>query len=1068
MNKQFLLLLVLMTFGTATLWAQNVVTGKVTDDQGEGLPGVNILVTGSQQGTVTDLDGNYSIEVPEGGSLTYSFIGYLDQRLEIGDRSVVDVSMEADIQQLTEVVVTALGVERETRALGMSVTEVDGENFTRARENNLANALAGRVAGVNVTQIASGPAASSRVVIRGSKTLGSNLNQPLYVVDGVPMTNVNNGQAGLWGGTDNGDGMSSINPDDIESTTVLKGASAAALYGSRAANGVILITTKKGTKRQGIGIEFNSNYVFDKINDQRDMQQTHGFGGYTGPDLATQVAEKPTNPNDATDLSNAQGWWNRSGWGPRFDGSPVLHWDGIVREYSNQGDNWKRYFETGSTWTNSLALTGGSGDQNFRFSVADLRNDGVVPNSGFDRFNASLSTNSKFGEKVTLSANIMYSNEEAQNRPRLSDSPGNGVLSMWYIPNDQNVNMFRGDPEKLGAVPSVEDQIAQGITVIGNKPPGNEYSDSPNLWQQNPYWTAYQFRQDDTRDRVITNARLRYDITDFLYVQGRAGMDWYTTRSTHLTPQGTYYRTGGNMNERETRVRETNLEWIVGYNEAFGNINVNAFAGGNRMRTKWERITATGDGFNVPFHAAINNASLRNFGFGFSENGINSLFASAEVSWNNYLFVTGTWRRDWFSQLDPDGNSIDYPSVGASFVFSDAVTMPDWFSFGKVRASWGEVGNANSVGPYETRLTYSLGNEHLGSPTGFFSSGSNLPNRNLIPFTSSEWEIGFDVRFFEGRLGVDFAYYDQKTTEDIVRANVSRASGFRTTTVNLGEITNNGIELLLTGTPIRGELTWNVSLNLAKNNNEVVSIIEGQDELFVEETRTRFAGVFHIVGEPYGTIKGQIQKRSPDGQLVYDVSGSPVTTGDYQIIGNGVPDFTGGLNNDFSWRNFTLGALIDFKSGGDIYSGTNLRMTQAGFTKQSLVGRDGEQPLMINGVVETSPGVFEPVNRQLTGGEVPRYYGRLGENVQDHWIYDASFIKLRQVVLTYDIPKSLIDRTPLQGASLSFVGRNLAVIHSNVDNIDPEATYTSSNGQGLDYFGMPAVRSYGFNLNVKF
>jgi hypothetical protein len=343
-----------------------------------------------------------------------------------------------------------------------------------------------------------------------------------------------------------------------------------------------------------------------------------------------------------------------------------------------------------------------------------------------------------------------------------------------------------------------------------------------------------------------------------------------------------------------------------------------------------------------------------------------------------------------------------------------------------------------------------------------------LPNRALVPFTSSEFEVGFDIMFFDGRLGLDFTYYDQETTDDIVNANVSRTSGFNTTTVNLGEITNNGIEILLTGTPMRGEFTWDVSLNFAKNNNEVVSLIEGQNSLFVEETRTRFAGVFHEVGQPYGVIKGQIQKRSPDGQLVFVVNGAPVTTGDYEIIGFGVPDFTGGLNNDFSWKNFRLGVLIDFKSGGDIYSGTNLRLSQAGHTTETLAGREGEAPLMINGVVVTAPGVFEHVNRELTGGEVANYWTRVGENVQDHWIYDASFVKLRQVVLSYQLPKSWMDRTPLQGASLSFVGRNLAIISRNVPNVDPEASYTSSNAQGLDYFGMPATRSYGFNLNVKF
>ncbi|MDN5213427.1 SusC/RagA family TonB-linked outer membrane protein [Fulvivirgaceae bacterium BMA12] len=1073
MNKQLLLLLLVLSFGIAPLQAQNVVTGKITDDLGQSLPGVNVQITGTQRGTVSDSNGAYSIDVPDGASLSFSFIGFLDQRQEVAGRSIVNVTLEADVRQLSEVVVTALGVERQIKALQSSVTQVDGENFTMARENSLVNQLAGRVAGVNVSNISSGPAGSSRVVIRGAKTLGSNLNQPLYVVDGVPMTNNNNGQAGLWGGTDRGDGMTSINPDDIESTTVLKGASAAALYGSRAANGVILITTKKGTNRKGIGVEFNSNYVFETINDQRDFQTSHGSGAVVGPTLEERVATKATDPNNPSDLTNAFSGWGRQAWGPRFDGSQVLHWDGVVREYSYQGDQWDKFFETGYTWTNSLAFSGGNEKQNFRLSLADLRNESVVPNSGFDRFNASLSTQSKFGDKLSLSANILYSHEDAQNRPRLSDSPGNGILGMYYIPGDMDILTYIGDPSKPGAVPSEEQQAAQGITIVDGKSPGEEFQQSTNLWGQNPYWAVHQFVDSDIRDRVIGNGRLRYDITDFLYVQGRAGIDWSTQRRTNLTPQGTGYQRGGSMNEEETRVRETNLEWIVGYDETFGKLGVNAFVGGNRMRASWERIGANGNGFNVPFFAAINNAEQRNFSFGFNENGINSIFASGEVSWNGFLYVTGTWRRDWFSQLNVNNNSIDYPSVGLSFVVSDAVdVLPDFISFAKVRAAWGEVGNANSVGAYQTRLTYSLKNPHLGRPVASFSSAGgnrgNLPNANLVPFTSRELEFGFDVRFFNNRLGLDFAYYDQKTTDDILNAGISEASGFGTTSVNLGEISNKGIEILLSGTPIEGEVTWNVSLNFAKNDNEVVSLIEGQDELFVEEPRTRSAAVFHVVGSPYGTIRGRVQKTSPDGRLVFDENGTPITTNDFEIIGNGVADFTGGINNDLSWKNFNLGFLIDFKSGGDIYSGTNVRMTQAGYHKQTLQGREGEAPLTVTGVIETSPDVFEPFTKTLTPGEAQNYWNQLGNRAQENFIYDASFVKLRQVVFGYQLPQKWLANTPLRSVSLSFVGRNLAIIHSNVDNIDPESTYSSNNAQGLDYFGMPATRSYGFNLRAKF
>ena len=1063
-------LILLILLGSSQMYAQQQVKGRVTDDQGSGLPGVNILIGGTLNGTVSDVEGNFMVEVSSGDSLRFSFVGYQDHTIPIGSQSEVSIIMHPDLKQLNEVVVTALGVEREIRALQSSVTQVEGKNFTKARENSLPNALAGRVAGVNVTKIASGPAASTRVVIRGAKSLGNTLNQPLYVVDGMPITNVNMGQAGLWGGSDQGDGLSSINPDDIESTTVLKGASAAALYGSRAANGVILITTKKGQGHKGIGVEFNSNFVLETVNDLRgQMQESHGYGGYAGPELATQVAVKPVDPNNPTDWKNATGLWNNTGWGPRLDGSPVLHWDGKVRAYSDQGDNWKRFYETGYAMTNSLGFTAGNGQQNFRFSVSDLRSEGVVPNSGFDRFNASLSTDSEFGEKLILSASIMYSNEEAKNRPRVSDFPGNTTFFMYSLPNDQNVDWLRGEPTKLGAVPSIEDQIEQGIVIFDNKAPGEEFQNTSSLWIQNPWWSAYQFENSDTRDRVIANARLRYNITDFLYIQGKAGLDWWTSRGTGLIPQGTGFRRQGQMTESETRVRETNLEWIVGYHEEFNKVGINVFAGGNRMRANWEQISAIGIGFINPFLAAINNTEQRDFGYDFRENGINSLFASGEFSWNHYLYLTATWRRDWFSQLDPEKNSIDYPSIGASFVFTDAFgSFPRWLSFGKFRISWGEVGNASSVQPYSTRLNYSVGDSHLGRPTAFVSTGSDLPNRDLIPYTSAEIELGFDLRFFNNRLGLDIAYYHQKTSNDILKANISEASAFETTVLNIGEVTNRGFEVLLHGIPIQGAFTWNVSLNFAQNNNEVVSLIEGQDRLFVEEPRTRSAGIFHVVGQPFGVIMGISQKQSPDGNPVFDEHGSPLTTGEYQLLGYGVPDLTGGINNDFRWKNISLGVLIDFKAGGDVYSGTNAGLTWLGHTTKSLIGREGEAPLMIEGVTEAAPGIFEPVNRRLTGGEVPRYYERLFFNAQEHWVYDASFVKLRQVVLTYDFPARWVNRLPLHNASFSLVGRNLAIIHRNVPNTDPEASYSSSNAQGLDFFGLPSTRSYGFNLNLRF
>ncbi|NND33402.1 MAG: SusC/RagA family TonB-linked outer membrane protein, partial [Saprospiraceae bacterium] len=1048
MKQNYVLILFLLAC-CGFAYGQQQVRGTITNSEdGEPMIGVTILEKGTTNGTVTDFDGSYSISVQQGAVLEFSYTGFDAQEVEVAGQSEINLLMTPGIQ-LQEVTVTALGIERSTKALQYSVTDVGGEKFQEAREVNVANALSGRIAGVNVSKIASGPAGSSRIVIRGNASLQGN-NQPLYVIDGIPMDNSGFGQAGIWGGRDEGDGLSSINPDDIQSITVLKGASAAALYGSRAANGVINIVTKQGKQRKGIGVEFRSNYTFDQINDLREYQTEYGQGDFVSTD--------PTNP-DATRIAvaprtQAEGTgWNARSWGPRLGSGTFVAFDGQSRPYVDAGDNYPRFYRTGSTLTNSLSLTGGSATQNFRFSVADLRNQAIVPNSGFDRTNVSLSTNSKFGEKLTLTAKVLYSHEEAKNRPYLSDSPANGILSMYYVPRNSNIDWYRGDPDKLGAVPSglSDDSYTAWGKSIGEELPAGEHN-----WHQNPWWTSYQFDNDDNRDRLITSGQLRYDITNWLYVQGRAGMDWYTRRETDLVPQGTSYQRGGSLTEGEDRVREINLEYMLGVDKSFGDFSVNAFFGGNRMRRNNERISANGSGFNVPFFEAINNTVTRNFGYGFSENGINSIFGSAEIGYNNYLYLTGTMRKDWFSVLNPENNSILYPSLGLSFVFTDALKIPtsSALSFGKFRASWAQVGNV-TIGAYSTNLTYSLKQSHAGYTLASFSSagGNNgsIPNPNLKPLTSTEVEFGFDLRFFNNRLGLDLTYYRQKTTEDILNATISRTSGFGSTLVNLGEMRNNGIEILLTGSPIRSALTWDVSFNIAKNENEVVSLIEGTDELVIEEPRTRTVFTKHIVGYPFGTITGLIHKTSPSGELVYDANnGSPIQSDGYEIIGNGIADWTGGLNNSFSYKNFNLDFLIDFKIGGDIYSGTNVRLTQAGLTEISLQGREGKDPLVVSGVTQTGTNddgspIYSPFNQTLTPSEARSYWGN-ASRTSEVFTYDASFVKFRQVSFGYNFSRSFLDKTPLTNLRLSFVGRNLAILFKNTPNIDPESSYNNNNG----------------------
>jgi hypothetical protein len=534
------------------------------------------------------------------------------------------------------------------------------------------------------------------------------------------------------------------------------------------------------------------------------------------------------------------------------------------------------------------------------------------------------------------------------------------------------------------------------------------------------------------------------------------------------------------MTEREFRVREINMEWMLGFNKDFGKLNINAFAGGNRMRRDYETIQANGNGFNVPFFPAINNAAARNFGYGFNESGINSLYGSLEFGYGGFLYLTGTARNDWFSVLNPAYNSILYPSVGASFVFTEAFSnMPSWLSFGKLRASWAQVGNV-TVNPYQTILTYSLKDPHLDRPMASFSTagGNNgsIPNPAIQPLTSTELEFGLDLRFFTNRLGLDITYYRQKTTDDILNATISRASGFGSTIVNLGELRNNGIEILLTGTPITGDFTWDISANFAKNENEVVSLIEGSTELVLEEPRTRNVFIKHIVGYPFGMITGRVQRTTADGQPIFFSDGRPVGSTGYEIIGNGIADWTGGVNNSFTYKNFNLTFLVDIKVGGDIFSGTNSRLVGAGLHKMTLQGRQGEEPLTVSGVTQTGTDangnpVYEPFNKTLTPGEAQNYWSSVqGEAnaVTPMFMYDASFAKLRQVTFGYNFPRTILAKTPFQTLNLSFVGRNLAILFKNIDNIDPESAYSNSNSQGLDYFGMPAVRSFGFNLRAGF
>ncbi|MDF9797036.1 TonB-linked SusC/RagA family outer membrane protein [Catalinimonas alkaloidigena] len=677
-------------------------------------------------------------------------------------------------------------------------------------------------------------------------------------------------------------------------------------------------------------------------------------------------------------------------------------------------------------------------------SASNLDNDAVMPNAGYNRKNFTMNVNGKFAERLTFSAKAQYSIEDTDNRPRLSDSPGNANFAVSTLPANIDVTDLKGNPDKLGA-----------------NEEGVELPFSDNIYLTNPYWGAYQFVNSDERNRIIGSASIRYEFTDWLYLQGRVGIDNYTVRGTNLEPYGTAYKVLGGMNENKRTVQEVNADFLLGADKQFGAIGLNAFVGGNQMRRYDENMSINGQNFNIPFFHAVSNAANQSPSLGYSEKGINSLYGSVEVNYNDFLFLTVTGRNDWFSTLAADKNSIFYPSVGTSFVFSDAFTMPNWISFGKVRGSWAQVGG--DTDPYNINLTYGLvGQGHQGAALASITQG-NIPNANLQPLTVTETEVGFDVRFFNDRLGIDFAYYDRLTENDIVSASISRTSGYTGVVVNVGEMRNSGIELLVTGQPVvTPNFTWEVMLNMAKNNNEVLQLTEGIDFLAGDQARSRNVFVRHAIGYPYASIWGRTHK-TINGQKVYDADGLPVRSDDIELLGSGVHDLTAGITNSLRYKNFTFSALIDIKTGADLFSGTNLNAYSLGLHQNTLEGR--ENGLTLSGVDESG----EATTFEVAAENVQDYYSRLSSDITEEFIYDASFAKLRSVQLGYNLPSSLLGPTPFSAATVSFVGRNLLLLWSNVENIDPESTYnTSNNSQGLEWLGVPQYRSYGFNVNIKF
>jgi TonB-linked SusC/RagA family outer membrane protein len=1039
--------ILLLMCATAIVWgsyAQNsVVSGRVTSSEDASpLPGVNVVLKGTTVGTATDADGKYSISVPSsGGVLVFSFIGLESKEEEIGGRSVIDISLALDVTQLSEVVVTAFGVQQEKKALGYAVQEVKGDQFTKARDQNIVNSLAGKVAGAQITSASGGVGSSTRIVLRGASSITGN-NEPLYVVDGIPISNRATGDSNDGGGTDFGNGAADINPDDVETITVL-GPNAAALYGSRASNGVILITTKSGKGTKGIGVSVNTSVQFDRPLRLPDFQNSYGQGA---SDTFFEYADG-SNGSEAVDES----------WGMPLDiglEAPQFPTGGAFpTPWVSRPDNVKNFFETGILMTQNIALSGANDKGNFRLSVTNLSQTGTIPNTDLNRKTFALNSGLNLTSKLSADFSANYVKGKSDNRPVTGYNGQNPVQQFIWSGRQVDFAALK-DYKNL---PLSTTGLGAGITPVNWN----------TRFQNNPYWQAYNVINGNVRDRIYGNTKVNYKFNDWLSVFVRTGLDYYTEDQTRISAKGDTNSTEGNGSfQKYTESNfEANTDFLISFRkELTSDIVLAATAGGNRRDENFRRLSGTAPQLELPGVYNLTNVksgvALQTANFN-SKKRVNSVYGGLNLAYKNYLFLDLTARNDWSSTLPSNANSYFYPGVSVSATLSDIFEIEsNTLSFLKVRGSLVQVGS--DTGPYNLIQTFAF-----RAPWGSVlspSEGNSLLNPALKPEITTSAELGVEANFWSGRLNSTITFYQKTTRDQIIPVQISGSSGYTTRNTNIGEMVNKGIELQLSGSPLKlsNGFDWNVTLVWARNINEVTELAPGLDALNLDgqwnvSTQAR-------VGESYGALFGPGFVKDPDGNIVHGANGLPLIDESYRVIGNVTPQWTGGITNSFSYKGITLDVLIDGRYGGDVYSMTTTWGRYAGVLEETLLGR--ENGIIGTGVIDNGDGTFSPNNIVVSAEQYNK--AAYSNDVAESSIFDGTFIKLRQVQLGYRLPNELFGNLPFRDVTVSVVGRNLALLYATIPHIDPETSFSSSNGnQGLEFGQLPTNRSIGFNVSFK-
>ena len=1022
-------ILILFISLSSILVAQKTVTGNVSSADGP-LPGATVAIKASAMGTTTDFDGNFSIVTSDLDVLVVSYVGFATQEIRVADNSNFNIVMQAD-QLLDEVVITALGISREKKSLGYSITEVEGENVNTIKDNNLANSLTGKVAGLQISSAGS-LGSGSRVTIRGNNSLGGN-SQALIVVDGMPINSSlplsNDGGQRESGANDSGGqpsyepsigggGIADINPDDVESISVLKGPAASALYGSRAGNGVILITTKKGSRTNRLGVTLKSNIYVDNPMFLPDFQNQYGMGSL-----------------GAANLDISAGSWETNSWGGRLDNSAQPYYDGTSKAYSAQPDNIKDFFRSGIRSITSLSVDKGSEDGSIRFSYTNNSSGSIIEKSDLNSHNFNLRAIANLSDKLTFDSKATYFTQEVRQRSSTTGAQGS-IGTLYRMGRNVITDDLRNYQMENPGTPSEFKVISYGPSVA------------------NPYWQSQHDKNSVRRSRFLGYTKINYSFTDWLNAFVRVGADVTNVRDNTIIKPGHHNNTTGLMILQESKFVELNSEFLVTANRQLTDkLDLIANVGGNLSKRSSEGMMIVGSGFKIPTKYFISNLESVSAPIEapLATKKVNSAYGSVNLSYDNFLYLDGSVRNDWSSTLNEDNRSYMYSSVSLSAILNKFIDPEqNFFNLFKVRASLAEVGN--DTDPYQLVQTYNVpGQGYLGLTT--LSNSPVKLNSDLKPETVTSTEFGLELSMLSNKLTLDVTVYDMETKDLIFDVPVPASTGFLFNRSNIGLVSNKGLEIALGATLMEtNNLSWNTSLFYSSNENKVEELVEGLDSFVYNNTTDGNLAVKATEGGSIGDLYGRVATGETDA------SGLPLySAGPTELLGNAQPDFLAGWSNTIRYKDLSMSFLIDARIGGQVYSQTSADLDRAGVSERSLQYRDG---VVVSG---TNTGTGAANTERISGQD---YWTQMSE-VSGNYVYDQDNIRLRELSIGYNIPN--VSAIGLQSANIQLVGRNLFFFSKSAEDIDPEAMLGTSIGvQGMSHFAMPTLRSLGLNLTLNF